>query len=856
MASPDSDSPRRKRIAVIAVHGVADQQPDETANTAANLLLHMQNDGASSRYHGFKTHRLRIAHRPVKLNKIAPSVENPTDQSDPGGSSKRRASSIPRDPSEKCQHQFLCGQLEKYAEPDPAATYETIRNEGVRGGDAPGSERDVHIYEMYWADLSRLGNSFLTFFVELYQLLFHLCTVGAKTARFAREQHSEIWWWRAFSGCIHFASVLIRLAVPIANLFVVAIIALSATDQISHSEPVVRTLVIAVVSIIVGGFAAWGLRKGVPPLFWPCVLFASIAIVIGLWFLGHSYLPGKCVPLLLSAEVWSLLLGLLYLVIQAYNRRHPGALKLYVALAALTTVLLGYFAIFEGADVYNVCKRSAVLLLWGVGIAWALAILSAGAGWISGGLALRRTNAASKPRAHRAIFTANLTTALAGTVMLILNITLWGLIPALLKTSVPGKYHVIQQLADDMQRHLKEQTILPGMFTLVILMALAALWMVWALIPAVRSEITTPRPEAASSLWIGKSLTNAFRVMRWAGYVAMACFGGLLALLPLLEIVRPITDLDNRFPSLFRYLVRWDKPTADALFIGFSGTVLLLLIAPFFLKGVFVKLSAGFRQGLDVALDVINYLRENPADSTIRAQIFARYVSLLRYVCNWKSPIDGSGYDGIVIFAHSQGSIITVDLLRFLKDEPDLELKNFLGPPDPETPNANMPDRIRLFTMGCPLRQLYGLRFPHIYSWARHDGTSLSPPPDDPPPKQPPDPIPNPDAPRPPYALPKNQLPDPTRLLSVTQWVNAYRSGDYVGRNLWRSEKDDNTYDPNPKAVSEDQDKKRREFCIGGGAHTHYWDKTAPTIVAELDRLIASDPRDEEPTADNGSTSR
>jgi len=71
--------------------------------------------------------------------------------------------------------------------------------------------------------------------------------------------------------------------------------------------------------------------------------------------------------------------------------------------------------------------------------------------------------------------------------------------------------------------------------------------------------------------------------------------------------------------------------------------------------------------------------------------------------------------------------------------------------------------------------------------------------------------------------------------------VNAYRSGDYVGRNLWRSEKDSDVYDPSPNAVVEDPGKTRREFCIGGGAHIHYWDKTAaPRIAEELDELIAS----------------
>jgi len=185
------------KIAVVAVHGVADQQPEDTANTVTNLLLHLEPKKERSRYAGFKTHYLRIPLRPTRVESPMPAF-NGSD-------------------SEKCQHQFLRGQLEQYKEIDPAETYQTIRNEGLRRDDQEG-EREVHVYEMYWADLSRLGNSFLTFFVELYQLLFHLCTVGAKTARFAAAQHQKIWAWRAFAQCIRFASHCIRLPIPIANL--------------------------------------------------------------------------------------------------------------------------------------------------------------------------------------------------------------------------------------------------------------------------------------------------------------------------------------------------------------------------------------------------------------------------------------------------------------------------------------------------------------------------------------------------------------------------------------------------------------------------------------------------------------
>lgn len=760
------------KIAVIAVHGVADQQPCETANTVANLLLHLGPDGAPPPYSNFKTHELRIPHREVRLVEPPPAV--------------------PGDDSEKCQHQFLRGQLEKYDEPDPAATYQTIRNEGVRRGDAPGSEREVHVYEMYWADLSRLGNSFLTFFVELYQLLFHLSTVGAKTARFASAQHPKMWSWFGFSGLIRLASHCLRLPIPIGNLFVLALAALAAVAQIDTGIPGARTLIIGVPCVAFGAVAAVLLRKTVSPRLWPYVLIIAILIVGATW-LGLSKINSDSLLRLLYLEVWALLLLVLWKLLAAYEQRHPHARKWGAILTLLVTVLLAW-RLSRSVDIIDACLGTGRYLLKGIGPLWGVVILAAFLAWVVGWLAVYQTDRSSKSAAHRAVFTANLTTCMTGMLMLVINIALWGLVAQGARlANRSGNYPTFSNISDIIDKHLKEVTILPGMATLLALMALLTVWAIWSIIPAVRSEMKTPPPDPRSSQWIGHSLTTAFRAMTFSGYLAIACFSFLL-----LAVV-----LFRSFGFQNSYLTQ-DHHNGIKLFQTFSWLIILFLLTPFFFKGVFVKLSAGFRQALDVALDVINYLRENPRDHTIRAQIFARYNSLLRYLSNWKSPLDGKGYDRIVIFAHSQGTIITVDLLRFLKVEPD-----------PELQLLETPDRIRLFTMGCPLRQLYGLRFPYLYDWARHSGE-----------------------PRPTTELPPDQRPDPARLLSVAQWVNAYRSGDYVGRNLWRSEKDNDVYELDN--VSEDAAGTRREFCIGGGAHTHYWDKTAPQIVAELDRLIAT----------------
>jgi hypothetical protein len=252
------------------------------------------------------------------------------------------------------------------------------------------------------------------------------------------------------------------------------------------------------------------------------------------------------------------------------------------------------------------------------------------------------------------------------------------------------------------------------------------------------------------------------------------------------------------------------------------------------------KLALGFRPAIRVGLDVDNWLREHPRESNPTARICGRYVSLLRYIAQWKAA-DGRGYDKLVIFSHSQGTIVTADLLRFLNVERLNSETRTYSSYDPLLQGLEKME-IQLFTMGCPLRQLYGLRFPYLYGYAptgyASDSTSKS--------KS--------------TIAPDSQgagaasdsdsaddlMPKPDDL-GVDKWVNAYRTGDYVGRHLWK----DNPWQPVEGVRFSDWDPpqglpqhiwtkgKRVEFSIGPGAHTHYWDSTAEAIAETLDILVA-----------------
>jgi hypothetical protein len=181
----------------------------------------------------------------------------------------------------------------------------------------------------------------------------------------------------------------------------------------------------------------------------------------------------------------------------------------------------------------------------------------------------------------------------------------------------------------------------------------------------------------------------------------------------------------------------------------------------------------------------------------------------------------------VVIVAESQGAVIAADLLRFIRMARLADADSTL------VPAAGT--RLVLFTMGAPLRQAYGLRFPHLYGWARHELTATST-----------------DAASP-IAAATKPVPDE---LGVSLWLNAYRSGDYIGRNLWRPDDAPFAFDAPemsaglplragsfPIAASDSVPPlNRREFCIGAGGHVHYHDSTAPQIALALDALICGCP--------------
>jgi hypothetical protein len=195
---------KRRATAVIAVHGVGDQKPFETARAIGDMLQDLAseerdpkkkqpecaNPGPEKpRYYPFHEQGLRINVNPVVMSeklaagtraKPASSMRGPfnawvqecLNKVEPGkepteGAATKLGAPVREEIGEADLHtQFMKGQLMCYGGDDPKDTYETIRLEGERVT-TDGPPHDVHIYELYWADLSRLKTGIFSIFTEL-----------------------------------------------------------------------------------------------------------------------------------------------------------------------------------------------------------------------------------------------------------------------------------------------------------------------------------------------------------------------------------------------------------------------------------------------------------------------------------------------------------------------------------------------------------------------------------------------------------------------------------------------------------------------------------------------------------------
>ncbi len=777
-SAPDN---KIRRIAVISIHGVGDHLPNDMAKAVARMLLSRDHD----RYSAFTETTMCAKVQPVRLKRMPTPL--PAGVTAWGPMDAHRLANGPLDEAiatkmNSIDHVFMEGQLRGYQPSGAEDSWEFLRLDGELAAEGGKPKKQVHIYDMYWSDLSGVGNSAFSIFIGLYQLLFHLGSVGfnnvmaAASSPTIRADKKAAAKWDLFAKYQKATAAMLALPIGLLNLilFTLACVLFLVSALAKHSEPVIG---------------------------------CATAILLALAFY------------------------LCLLLVRSYDKWRPGALItfkwLWPPLLLLSAISVYFAPPFAGRfPAMALLLRTGEVGSWLLTFAWSLFWITTIASCFAGRQAVKAVESskikgvsAETERVRSTNWTARLTIGLTATLFLLVTFFGWAafllagskMLPAnpaldkntnasVIKTFCPydtlcykpipfaaiGKSGETELASKWIDEALWDAGV--RFIPILLMISLLALGIaIFAVGPSVKDEVFPPSgsdPKQADSL--GNWLENGFRRMRLAGRLL---YGGVFLFPPFIVSCIVLLGMLEGKKGLLEWLSYYDTHVAN-LVPYLAGLIASTAVGALAFSGRLSKMAPGLRTAVRVGLDVDDWLREHPEGTNPTAKICARYSSLLRQISRWRNE-SGEGYDSLVIFAHSQGTVITADLFRFLNVEA-AEAGGFENYDNSLLGVFKMPKY--LFTVGCPLMQLYRLRFPYFYGYAAKAG------------------------------------PDPAKL-GLAKWVNAYRTGDYVGRNLIdRKDK----YDPTKRPVIVSFE----EFAIGPGAHTHYWDKTADAIACELDAII------------------
>ena len=535
------------------------------------------------------------------------------------------------------------------AETIPKDTYETIRLEGERVT-TDGQPHDVHIYELYWADLSRLKAGIFSIFTELYQLLFHLSSLGAHTVNSAVLQHMESRRWRWFRNFQSWSTLTLTVPIPILNILMLGLTAvvvglgiLRGASEKHHDAGTAFVAIVGGAVIAIGlGLLVWRrmLKIGRAPGFFWWILPLVLGVAMSTALLGVPYVSAQIFVYRVAIE--AVILGLLsglacWAILAQYNKRRPGLWSWTAIITASVAILVAVSWCIKPVvkrgdgpwDANHILLRAFESAYGILSLAWGALFVLAILTWISGLLAAG-VNPRRRDKDTRSRWTGFLLLSMPTLIFAALTILGWAIIAEGIKKYLPSvNYSPFLPTIDassakplaDALLNIPATWILP---LILVAMSAAALPAVWSLLPIVFAEVAPPTSDVALTPSISKRLGNwlslAYRKgLLISGYIlfAVSTFG--LPTVALLAIVDPDA---LKFPGLRSLGV-------------LSGAVFAWV---FLARGSLKKLALGFRPALDLLLDVPNnWLRENPLNKNPKARICGRYVSLLRYLANWKS---------------------------------------------------------------------------------------------------------------------------------------------------------------------------------------------------------------------------
>lgn len=206
--SSTEGSLRMARIAVIGVHGVADQKPGETVRAVARALQ-AESAATGSVYSEYIEEKLCLPVKKMHLSsppcgRTLPAKLKESRSFDERSPYLRWLHGQTCDRNELVRHveadaniEFMYDQVCYYdprhsQDPDHVnRIYDTVRWRGQRvskSSEESSPPDEVDIYEFHWADLSRLAGGVVNILSAFYQLLFHVCSLGRDTLDLAKPE--------------------------------------------------------------------------------------------------------------------------------------------------------------------------------------------------------------------------------------------------------------------------------------------------------------------------------------------------------------------------------------------------------------------------------------------------------------------------------------------------------------------------------------------------------------------------------------------------------------------------------------------------------------------------------------------
>lgn len=836
-------------VAVIVVHGVADQPRGETAEAVANQLALETRAAVVRRDVTLRVEPCKpaVGHERWEARGLWKAIQKSffhslrSDFLDPRlggadseiatGRQKQRPTPLPNSAAADNEvplgvrfTDFLIAKTRQARIETPAAddAVHTAARFEIEAGAAPTGASRLSVFEMYWADLSRLPGFVPQIVAELFTLLFDLVRLGGQAVGTYAARPGTPSSLAHLSRYHRVADQLYTraLATLMLQLGLCALVVVLASAVAAHA----RGVAYAASLLVAVGVASWVARVApAKPWLLGCIAGVSALILLVVFVVRPLAQPlppdgaGPPVGIVIGAVLLPLAAGYVWLL-RYWEKRFRAVLGYGIAFGLVTAACIGWGAArhdgLHGANGWLVgALRAAEWVLLAQMVLWLLLALACtavvGLGWRAGIAARQRADADS---IRFVIRTGRLGLFASLGAFVVFVTAAWALVsgplcsrlarveyPALLFGAGQSRSDGCSWFGDRLAGSTETFALVALMLSLVIG------FVVIVLAPCLAAEVRLWRSTTARGIgdWLTRGYRAMDRLLGWGSWIALAgmMIGAMLLFDSLLRLVgSPPWD------SLEWMSTRLRSSSADVLqtlVIAVAGTTTGLLA----LGRVTAKWLKALRVPLDAALDVDVHFREFPREAIPRVRIVERYVALLRHVA-------GQGFKRVVIVAHSQGTVITADLLHYLSHRPALlaedakreprERARCAGDPHPDVlaalGAALAAMEIDLLTVGCPLRQLYAQRFPAQYAWACD--------------------------------------PDPARL-GVRRWFNAWGAADYVGRWLWSSDGSlplDVAAGAYDQPVVETDD--RRDVCIGATAHTHYFEPEQVVVRQLLLRLL------------------